>query len=408
MQRDKAAILIMPRTSYDWQSAEALWVTVTGWALAAERKFDKVYVVTRDAITNAQGVRYYPNKNEASGDVTGKGIYARLPNFFKTFIKDLFLWKKSRQWQILEKAPWAEDDVKIIWEQHDLFPGPGVKLSRQLGVPLVSYVHAPNVWESRKWGVKRFVWGAFVEKFIEAAYLKKCDLVACVSEEVRKKLIRMGVAAKKVQVSPMSVDPNLFSIPKNEALANELQLKGKLVVGWIGSFRTFHGLDVVVKAFNEVKKRFSEAVLLFVGDGGEFKNTRELVQQLGLEEHVVFTGQKPNRLVPNYVSLFDVALVSASSAKDFHYSPLKLREYMGAGIATIGPEAGEIPEVFEANEQIKLYQTGSVESLSKAISELLEDKEGRTKIAARGKEFILETSTWDVQLAKSMKELGIT
>ena len=393
----RAVIFIMPRTSHDWQSAEALWVTVTGWALAAQRKYDKVYVVTRDAITDAQGVRLYP-KSTASVSVTGKGLYSRLPDFIKTFIKDLILWKKSKQWQILDSPPWSEDQVEFIWEQHDLFPGAGLKLSRQLGVPLFSYVHAPNVWESRKWGVKRYLWGRFIEKQIEARYLKKCDLVACVSEAVKAKLIQMGVAADKVQISPMAVDQNLFDLPRDQELVRELKLENNLVVGWIGSFRVFHGLDVVVKAFAEITEKFEKAVLLFVGDGGEFEKTKALAKELKLEDKVIFTGQKPNWLMPKYVSLFDIALVSASTDQDFHYSPLKLREYMGAGVATIAPDAGEIPNMFTHNQNIKLYKAGNTQSLIDAISQLIEQAEHRNGIAKNGQKITLETNTWDVRL----------
>ena len=397
----RAAIFIMPRTSHDWQSAEALWVTVTGWALAAQRKYDKVYVVTRDAITDVQGVRLYP-KSTASASVTGKGLYSRLPDFIKTFIKDLILWKKSKQWQILDSPPWSEDQVEFIWEQHDLFPGPGLKLSRQLGVPLVSYVHAPSVWESRKWGVKRYLWGRFIEKQIEARYLKKCDLVACVSEAVKTKLIQMGVAADKVQISPMAVDQNLFDLPRYQELVRELKLENKLVIGWIGSFRIFHGLDVVLNAFAQVSKQFQQAVLIFVGMGAEFEKTKIHVKQLGLEDRVIFAGQKPNRLMPKYVSLFDIALVSASTDQSFHYSPLKLREYMGAGVATIAPDAGEIPNLFTHNENIKLYKAGNTQSLIDAISQLIEQAEHRNDIAKKGQKLTLETNTWDVRLHSAL------
>ena len=60
----------------------------------------------------------------------------------------------------------------------------------------------------------------------------------------------------------------------------------------------------------------------------------------------------------------DLAIVSAHSTKGFHYSPLKLREYLITGLATLAPRAGEVPEKFKDNEHVILYDIGDVKGLA--------------------------------------------
>lgn len=394
----------MPRESTAWTSAEGLWVTARGWAKAALPHYDKLYFVSRDKITDLAGAQTYPvgsfNVEKKSG-----GVKKFIPPFLKLFLKDLIMWKKSGEWSVLDNPPWKDEKVELVWEQHDMFPGPGVKLAKALQAPLVSFVHAPNVWEAEKWGVKRYLWGRWIERAKETKNLKKVERIACVSETVKQKLIQMGVQGEHIIVTPMSIDPDDFRLEPNEALRTELGLKGKKVVGWIGTFRDFHGVDTIVYAIKKLKDQFPNVVLMFVGDGQVFQETQALVKKEGLSEHVIFVGRVANREISRYISLFDIALVSARTSKNFHYSPHKLREYMAMGVASIAPKAGEIPHIFKEGEHIELYEAGDITSLTNTIAGLLEDNEWRHKMAEQGKQFVLDTSIWDVQFKKVLESL---
>lgn len=394
----------MPRESSAWVSAEGLWVTARGWAKAATPYFDKIYFVTRDKITDLEGAQAYPLRSDMpEKDRTGIKVF--IPSFFKLFFKDLILWKKSRDWSVLDNPPWADEYVSLIWEQHDIFPGPGVKLAKELNAPLISFVHAPQVWEAEKWGVKRYIWGQWIQKYKEIKGLRRADRVACVSEGVKQKLIQLGIDTHKVVVTPMSIDADDFQPESNELLRKELGLEGKMVVGWIGTFRDFHGVDTIVYAIKKLIPKYNNIALLFVGEGQVFEETKDLVERENLSDHIFFTGRIANKNISKYISLFDIALVSARTAKGFHYSPHKLREYMAMEVASIAPKAGEISVVFNDDENIVLYNAGEVDSLVNAIDSLLKDEAKRQRIAAKGKKFVLESSTWNAQFNKVIKTL---
>ncbi|SKC82961.1 glycosyltransferase family 4 protein [Ohtaekwangia koreensis] len=401
------AIFIMPRSSSDWAGAEALWITVAGWAAAAARALGDAYVLTTDRIAKPDEVIHYPlaARNIKQGR---QGQLSRwIPLMLITLIKDLLLWRKSRRKSNYSyPLPFNAEHINFIWEQHDLFPGPGREMANKYKVPLITYVHAPQVWESAKWGVNRFVWGWFLEKFVEAPALKRSDLVACVSQEVADKLEKMGIPKNKILISPMAVDPYLFK--KNQdakSLKESLRLSNKTVIGWTGSFRNFHGLDLLVKAFNQVHQSHPDTSLLLVGDGFEKVNIEKLVEELEITDAVVFAGRQAFAQIPSFVSIFDIAIVSARSSEGFHYSPLKLREYLAAGKATLAPRAGEIPSLFMHGETVMLYTAGEINDMATKLTELISNVEFREEISKRGMEYILSNGTWDFELQKSLLSL---
>lgn len=405
--RSDTAIFIMPRSSSSWEGSEALWITAAGWASAAKRKFGNAIVVTSDRIAEPREVWNYPLIKK-TGKQIAKRRYRYFPSFCRTFFNDLVVFKNLMNWKILKSDLLQGKKPAFVWEKHDLFFGPGKKLSQKLDIPFISYVHAPVVWEASKWGVKRYLWGKWLER-LEAQNLRKADLVAVVSEEVKEKVMTMGVSEEKILISPMAVEPQLFS--ENEQLSLEVneayKLKDKFVIGWTGSFRKFHGLDHVIKAFKKVSDKHPHSVLMLVGDGAERDKSERLVEKLGIQDKVIFTGRLKFLDIPQYISLFDVAVVSARSGEGFHYSPLKLREYMAAGKAVLAPNAGEIPCTFKDEQNVKLFNAGSISSLKNGMLFLIENDEKKQEIAKNGKQKILGSGTWEQELEKAMNFLDI-
>lgn len=406
MKKAKTTLFVMPRSSEAWRGSEALWITVAGWAAAAERKFGKAYVLTTDRITSPKEVLKYPLGKAPQISKSGnKKLSSFLPTILITFLKDILLWKSSKNKAHFDyKLPDLENGVSLVWEQHDLFPGVGYELAKKHNAPFVIYVHAPQVWEASKWGVKRSGWGKFLERR-EAKSLKRADIVACVSIQVAEKLKEMGIHESKIIVSPMAVDAHLFTDINSQKIIDAYNLKDKFIIGWTGSFRSFHGLDILIKVFQKVHNSINNSCLMLVGDGAEKEEIIKMAEDLGISDAVIFTGKKSFTEIPTYVNAFDLAIVSARNAKDFHYSPLKLREYLGAGKATLAPNAGEIPKMFEDDIHLKLYKVGDIEGTAQNIIQLYNDKGKRDFIAMKGREHILKSGTWDIELEKLMNKI---
>ncbi len=407
MTRKSCCLFVMPRKSNAWLGAEAIWITVGGLAMAAERRFGNAWIITLDEVVWPAEIFSFPRVSTVNKKPSKLQYVKRfVPTLFSTFLKDILLWRTKGSYVPPKNVPWHGYEVQFVWQQHDLFEGPGRKLANLLNVPLITKVDAPLVWEAKRWGVKRPLWGRLIEKYAELKAFNKSDYLACVSQEVSDKVISMGVDQRKVFVSPMGVDPANFDVSKDESLRNELGLSGYTVVGWIGSFRKFHGVDTVIKSFAEVVKELKMVKLLLVGDGPARNEMEALVAALGLQANVVFTGKVEFQYIPKYISLFDVAIVSAGNKKEFHYSPMKLREYMAAKKATIAPKAGEIPVKFSDQNHLLLYEVNDIADLAATIKDLVVESTLRQRIAECGYEYVVKTSTWDVEIEKMVLKVS--
>lgn len=399
------SLFIIPRDSSAWAGSEALWITVAGFASAAEQIFGKAIVSTRDLLASPQEVRNFPiGKSEKLNNLKNPK-YPWLPLIIKTFFKDLLLYKSiPKSWPFEGNV---SNEFEFVWEQHDLFSGIGYEVAKKYNIPYMVYVHGPVVWESRKWGVKRPIWGKILEKR-EAKSLKRADVIGCVSKEVATQIEKMGVNKNKIKVIPMLVDTTLFS-PKSKdvTIVKKYGLNGKFVIGWTGSFRFFHGLDKVIKAFKKITETKNDALLMLVGEGQLKDDIQNLVKSLNLENKVIFTGSQKFTDIPNFLSVFDIALVSANSSEGFHYSPLKLREYLACQKATIVPKAGDLPQQFEDEKEVLFYDVDSEHGLYRAITQLVDDKVLRAKLEEKGFQKVIESGTWLSELEKIAEEFKL-
>ena len=289
----------------------------------------------------------------------------------------------------------------MVWQRHDLFSGPGRKLADKYKVPLITSVEALTVWEAEKWGVKRPLWGKWLENNFEARALKESDLVCCVSSELKEKVLSLGINPNKVIITPNRVDSSLFNPDvKGKEIFENFNLAGKKIIGWTGSFRNFHGIDHIVEAFSLIEKKHPDIILMLIGDGNQMAEIKKLIQSKNMENKVILTGKQKFTDIPQFISNFDIAIVSARSAHGFHYSPLKLREYKAVGKAVIAPRAGEIPILFKDREDLLLYETGNITNLAQRIEELLTDDTLRNKLEFNSKKWFREEGAWIHELKK--------
>lgn len=401
------AVFVMPRSSTAWAGSAALWITVAGWAAAAERRFGAAWVVTPDATAAPRQALDFATPAPRPARPSARRLRAWVPEVAVTAAKDVRRLVASRGFRRLAGAqPWDEVRLELVWQHHDLFAGPGAALARRRRAPLVSFVHAPQVWEAARWGVRRPLWGRWIERLSERRQLLAADLVACVSEEVAAEVRRLGVPAERVLVTPMSVDARRFHPGvSGDEVRERYGLGGRFVLGWTGSFRRFHGLDLLVRAFAELAAVRPETRLLLVGDGPEAGPIRRLAGELGVAGHVVWTGAVPPRDVPAHVAAMDAAVVTARDAASFHYSPLKLREYMMCGKPVVVPAAGEMTRTLRDGREAVFYRPGSVADLRRALLGLLDDPARAREIAAAGRRFAAAEGTWDAQLDRLLGAL---
>jgi glycosyltransferase involved in cell wall biosynthesis len=388
------AIFVVAGPSATQQGPVAALLSTAGWASAAARLLGVSWVVTPDGIVNPADARRR-GSDPALRSSGARRLRPWFPEVAKTAVKDVRTWRRARRFRIDAEGPWSRTEVAYVWQRHELFQGAGLRLARTLGVPSVLFVPAVQVQEAEQWGTRRPGWGRWLERRAERPSLLAADVVACGSEAVVEQVLRAGVRERQVLVTPTGVDLAVFAeLPDATPLRRRLGLEGRFIVGWVGSFRPFHALDQVVEAASSV----SGATLLVVGDGPERGRIERLAPALDVP--ATFTGTVPHHQLPAYLASMDVAVLLAPRGEPFHYSPLKLGEYLAAGLPVVAPAVGQLAERLTDGVDAILVPPHDVAAVSTALRRLRDDPEERARLGKAGRAAAEAGWSWERQVQR--------
>jgi glycosyltransferase involved in cell wall biosynthesis len=379
--------LIMAIDSPSVIRAGGPWILIARWADAGRALFGSAEVVTPDGLLSrseieALSVRVTRGREQASR------WRRALPELVATAVNDLRRAQRAHHLRSVDLGRFESAIARpLVVQYHSLFFDAGLRLAQVLDAPCVVLLDALQVWEAEQWGVHRPGWGDFLEEHAELRILRRARLIACVSDEVAASLGSRGIPAEQTIVTPNRAAPTFFANRDRDAIRRRLGIPGQAhVVGWVGSFRRFHALEVLLEAFERVADEDPSAMLFLVGDGPERPKAEALAARLGANR-VRLAGMVPLDAVPDYVATFDVGVIPARAGDTFHYSPLKLHEFMAAGAAVVAPDTGEIAGAYGDAEVLALYEPGDTAALAHEVVVLLSDTEQRHDLALLGRQF---------------------
>jgi glycosyltransferase involved in cell wall biosynthesis len=259
-------------------------------------------------------------------------------------------------------------------------------------------VNAPLVYEQQQYraGLTCPPLARWVERYV----WQKADLMIAVSDSLRCQMQSFGVSPERIHVLPNAVDPQLFHTDSDgKRLRERLKLNGRFTIGFVGTFRPWHGVDFLVEAFQHIHREDPSTHLLLVGEGPLRARLGSLVQKSGLQEAVTFAGRVAHQDVPHYLAAMDVAIAPYPPLDEFYYSPIKLFEYMAAGRAVVASRVGQIAQIVEDGVTGLLYEPGNRGSLVDCIQRLRKDAELRNEIGRRASAACSEY-TWSRNAAR--------
>jgi glycosyltransferase involved in cell wall biosynthesis len=191
------------------------------------------------------------------------------------------------------------------------------------------------------------------------------------------------------------VDLELFAEPPDPApLRRQLGLEDRFVVGWVGSFRRFHALEQAVEALSALPG----TALLLVGDGPERPRIERLARNKGV--HTVCTGTVAHRELPAHLAAMDAAVVLAPAGQPFHYSPLKLAEYLAAGLPVVAPAVGQLAEQLTDGVDAIVVPAHDVNALAAALRRLRDDPEERVRLGKAARAAAEAEWSWEHQVRR--------
>jgi glycosyltransferase involved in cell wall biosynthesis len=276
-----------------------------------------------------------------------------------------------------------------VYERYNLFLPAGIWAARRYKLPLLLEVNAPILEERSRYDGLSLT---RLARWSQAYAWRNADMVLPVTQVLGDIVASYGVDPKRIVVIPNGINGKRFeSAPDVEAAKRALGLDGRLVLGFTGFVRDWHGLDKVLDMIvNDPPE--SQRHLLVVGDGPARPGLERQARELGIENRVTFTGIVGRDDVARHVAAFDIALQPAVVA---YASPLKLFEYLALGKAIIGPAQPNIEEILRPDYNAVLFDPASTQSLAEAVDRLCSDRVLREKVAANARSTIVEQKlTW--------------
>lgn len=280
---------------------------------------------------------------------------------------------------------------------------PALRVGKRLGIPVVYEVRA--FWEDAAVDHGTTTEGSLryrLTRRLETSALKKAAHIFTICEGLRADIVSRGVSADLVTVIPNAVDIDAFdagNLPDLK-LKTQLGLEGASLVGFIGSFYAYEGLDLLLTALPEILKKRPEVRLLLVGGGPQDDALKAQAKSLGLTDKVIFTGRVPHNQVQRYYDLIDVLAYPRHSMRLTELvTPLKPLEAMAQGRVLVASDVGGHKELIRHGETGILFKAGDAVSLSKAVLDLLADKKSWPALRKAGREFVETGRNWKTSVA---------
>ena len=275
---------------------------------------------------------------------------------------------------------------------------PAIKVARKLGIPVVYEIRA--FWEdaavdhgSTNEGSLRYR----ATRRLETRAIQKVDHVFTICEGLRADILARGIPAEKVTVIPNAVNVESFQLasPPDPQLQEKWGLAGKTVIGFIGSFYAYEGLDLLLDALPELVRQRPDVRVLLVGGGPQEANLRQQAERLSLADPVIFTGRVPHHEVGRYYDLINILAYPRHPMRLTELvTPLKPLEAMAQGQLFVASDVGGHKELIEHGKTGILFKAGDCKALSEAILGLLNDRQRWPELKANGRHFVEAVRNW--------------
>jgi PEP-CTERM/exosortase A-associated glycosyltransferase len=238
---------------------------------------------------------------------------------------------------------------------------------------------------------------------METHVFRRADAVTCICEGLRNDIVRRGVPGSRVTVIPNAVDTASFAgTPGHDRrLAGELGLLDRPVIGFLGSFYAYEGLDLAISALPGLRERVPGLKLLLVGGGPQAQNLKAQAAELGLTDAVVFAGRVPHDEVQRYYDLVDVLVYPRHRMRLTDLvTPLKPLEAMAQRRILVASDVGGHRELIEDGVTGRLFAAGDRAAFTQVVAELFDARDRWQGIREAGRAFVERERNWPASVAR--------
>jgi glycosyltransferase involved in cell wall biosynthesis len=281
----------------------------------------------------------------------------------------------------------------FIYERYALNTVAGAMAARRFGLPLLLEVNSPLADERREQGRVTF---HRVARSLERYVFRQATRVLPVTQVLARRVeSSSALSPDRVVVVPNGVRPELFEAARaaRERVRRVLQIGDGVVVGAVAFFLDWHGIDVALRSVAALRQAGRRVLVLLVGDGPALPSLRAIAVQEGIADVVRFEGAVPHDRIPGYLAAMDVAVIPRAVE---YASPLKLFEYMSAGLPILGPRQDSLLEVLVPDRDGLLFEPENARDFARLLGALVDDPAMRLRLGRAARAAIHERGfTWD-------------
>lgn len=235
--------------------------------------------------------------------------------------------------------------------------------------------------------------------FFEKRALKHISGIVTVSSKIKDYYLNLAENPNlPARVIYDGADVDLFNpeVPLAQEM-QELRRRGKTIIGYIGNFKSYQGIDFILESALETSDDF-----LYTMIGKDSEGLRKKIAQYNLQDKVFLLGRKKYEEVPGYLKGMDIMLIPRPSNSVTEYAlPLKLFEYMAMAKAVVATDVGGAREIIKDKENGLLIPANDIpKNLTKSFYLLKSNPELKKKIEINALNFIRNNLTWDKQIDK--------
>lgn len=310
----------------------------------------------------------------------------------------------------------------LVYERYSLWSDAGMRWARAQDTPGLLEVNAPLIVEQRTH--RTLVLADEAEAIARSTFGSASALLA-VSPGVADYLASWSGTRGRVHVIANGVDPARFAdaarlraerqaLParasqpdaaattEGAADSSDASSARPCVIGFLGTLKPWHGLPLLVEAFERLHPLRPHTRLLVVGDGPCREETEAALQAKGLLAHCEFTGAVQAEEVPALLARMDIATAPYPAQQDFYFSPLKIYEYLAAELPVVTTRVGHLDEVVREGED-GLLVAPEPQPLAEALLQLVDDPARRQVMGHAGRTRIIAHHSWDAVVTRFLQ-----
>ena len=221
---------------------------------------------------------------------------------------------------------------------------------------------------------------------LEARMYGAADHITTVGEGYRSRLLEKAVSADKLSVITNGIDPARYEPrPADSAMARRLGLEGKFVCVYAGTIGMACGLDVVLRAAQNLKESGEREVAFVLAGEGAVRAELQAAATRSDLDNVIFTGRLDKAEMPALLSVADCCLVHLRKTPLFTtVLPSKIFEALAMERPIILGVEGDAARVLKASGGGLCIEPENEQELIDALLQLKRDPALRSRLGVQG------------------------